>query len=537
LLPPSRLLGPLLLVAAVAVLVYLNGVPGEFAFDDKLIQRDPRILGAESFWRIFVTDYWYVYHGMQPDLYRPLTIASYALNLMLTGLSSPAFHIVNILLHAAVCILVVLLVDALLRDRALAVVSGLLFASHPIHTEAVTGIVGRAEILAALFLLVALYLHARRYKLRGSGPAFWMPLAGLSYFCALLCKETAIVGVGLLLLVDGVGRARDAWQEPATGGARDVARGLDQTLKAVALALGAAAVFLVIRYLVLGAFLQHPPPRDYYLLFGQPLLTRLLTAFKILPIYLRLLFFPYTLSADYSYRQVTLSHSLDGPDPLIGMLAAAGLGAAMLWALRARVPALLFGLGFFGISYSLVSNFVVPIGVLVAERLLYLPSIGFCVAIAWAGLSFSRRTLWTGAAGWSKHLPVAALVLILLLYSGRTFARNLDWRNAETLYAATVQASPECHAARFNYSAILMELHPDQPEMTALALEHMLKAYEIRNDHYPSLVNMTLAYMALGQWEQAREMALQGLRVKPDSQKIRGLLERVEAQLRQRDKS
>jgi len=209
----------------------------------------------------------------------------------------------------------------------------------------------------------------------------------------------------------------------------------------------------------------------------------------------------------------------------------------MLWALRARVPALLFGLGFFGISYSLVSNFVVPIGVLVAERLLYLPSIGFCVAIAWAGLAFSRRTLWTGAAGWSKRLPEAALVLILLLYSGRTFARNLDWRNAETLYAATVQASPECHSARFNYSAILMELHPNQPEMTALALEHMLKAYEIRNDHYPSLVNMTVAYMALGQWEQAREMALQGLRVKPDSQKIRGLLQRVEAQLRQRNKS
>ncbi|MFQ5668688.1 MAG: hypothetical protein ACE5I7_19980, partial [Candidatus Binatia bacterium] len=222
-----------LLVVLVAVAVYLNAIPDGFVFDDKLIQRDPRIHLQTSFWTIFVTDYWYKYIGTSADLYRPLTIASYALNYAVAGLSSPAFHAVNILLHALVCALLVVLLDALVRDRALAVVSALLFATHPIHTEAVTGIVGRAEILTALFLLAALYLHVRGYTLWGQGRAVWLPVALLAYFCALLSKETAIVGPGLLLVVEYTGRARrgewpfehEGTEGKETGGVRREAGG------------------------------------------------------------------------------------------------------------------------------------------------------------------------------------------------------------------------------------------------------------------------------------------------------------------------
>lgn len=536
-LSESGLLRLVLLVAFIAIVIYLNGIPGEFVFDDKLIVRDPRINGTESFWRIFVTDYWYKYFGTSADLYRPLTIASYALNHMVAGLNSPAFHIVNILLHAAVSVLVVMLIDVLLRDRALAVVSGLLFATHPIHTEAVTGIVGRAEVLTALFLLVALYLHACRYTLRGRGPAVWMPAAGLAYFCALLSKETAIVGPGLLLLVDGIDRARHAWQERTRGSVRAAARAarsVEQTVAALVMYIGVAVLFVLVRYLVVGTLLQRPPARSYYLLFGHPLTTRLLTGFKILAIYLELLFFPATLSADYSYRQIVLSHSLDSAGPVIGMIAAAGLVAAFFWALRARVVALLFALGFFAVSYALVGNLIVPIGVLVAERLMYLPSVGFCAAIAWVGLALSRRYVPAGTGGWRRYLPIGVLAVVLALYSGRTFVRNFDWRNHETLYLATTQASPECHAAHFNYGAILMEHYRGQPEPMARALQHLLKAYEIRQDHFPSLVNLTVLYMESGQLEKAREMALQGLKVQPKNKKIQGLLQSVEQQLRQR---
>lgn len=528
------------LVALVAVVVYLNAIPADFAFDDKLIQRDPRINGRESFWSIFVTDYWYKYIGTSADLYRPLTIASYALNVMFAGLNSSAFHAVNVLLHAAVCALVVILIDALLRDRVLAVVSGLLFATHPIHTEAVTGIVGRAEILTALFLLLALYLHVRQYTLRGFGQALWLPVAGLAYFCALLSKETAIVGPGLLLVVDVVGRMRHKREVSEGGAARTPAQrgepSIAHTAGVLALYIAIAVAYLWIRLLVVGVFLQKPPAKDYYLLFGHPLTTRLLTGFKVLAIYLKLLFFPVTLSADYSYRQVVLSESLDSLGPVIGMVAGLCLAGAFAYAVRARVLAIVFALGFFAVAYSVVSNLVVPIGVLVAERLMYLPSVGFCAALAWLGVALSRRYAPAFATGWRRRVPVSILVLVVGLYSLRTVIRDVDWRDQETLYAATVQDSPECFAALFNYSAVLMQTSK-RSDAQQLALDLLLRAYAIRQDHFPSLVNLSLMYLNRGELDKARDFAQQGLKVKPNNNKIRGILKTIDNRLQQHEKA
>ena len=512
----------LLVVALLAAAVYLNGIPGAFVFDDKLIQRDPRINGQESFWTIFVTDYWYKYIGTSADLYRPLTIASYALNRMVAGLHPPAFHLVNIALHAAASVVVVLLVKALLGGRRLAVVAGLLFALHPVHTEAVTGIVGRAEVLSALFLLVALTLQACDYTLSGRGRSVWMPVGLLAYFCALLSKETAIVGPGLAAIVDYVVQGR---QPTATEGeSRQWA--MRRTLGRVALYAGVALVYLVIRYAIVGRFLQKAPPRSYTLLFGQPLAMRVFTALEILAIYMRLLFFPATLSADYSYRQIPL---LDAPNgtALVGLFVAVALVGSFVWAVRRRAWPAICGLGFFGISYSIVGNFPVPLQVLVAERLLYLPSVGFCIGIAW---------LWVGGVDWAarrgglwRRVPYAVLAVVLVLYATRTVVRNFDWRDPETIYAATVRASPDCFAARFNYSAILLSKGKTQE-----ALDQMLTAYAVRNDFYPLLVNLASVYVRLGQPEQARNIAVQGLRVRPDGREIKAVLAEAERQLGQR---
>jgi len=514
----------LLLVALLAIAVYLNGIPGEFVFDDKLIQRDPRINGQESFWTIFVTDYWYKYIGTSADLYRPLTIASYALNRMVAGLSSPAFHVVNIALHAVVSVLVVLLTEAVLRDRRLAVVAGLLFAAHPVHTEAVTGIVGRAEVLSTLFLLLALYLQARAWTGRDRGRSVWTPLGLLAYFCALASKETAIVGPGLAALVDYV---RQGCETPGSSGQPrrwDIRR----TLGLVGLYVAVAAVYLLLRYSVVGRFIQKPPVRSYTLLFGQPVATRVFTALEILAVYLRLLFFPVTLSADYSYRQVPL---LDAPNAvaLAGALASVALIAAFVWAVRRQVSPAMFALGFFGVSYAIIANFPVPLQVLVAERLLYLPSVGFCVGVAWAGLGLAQRYAATLPGGVGRVAPAVALVVMVTLYGVRTVVRNVDWRTPEAIYAATVRDSPECHAAHFNYSAILLR----QPGKSDLALHHLLKAYEIRQDYYPALVNLASVYLGRGEPAKAREFAQKGLALHPDGRQLKGVLAEAERRLGQ----
>jgi hypothetical protein len=473
---------------------------------------------------VFATDYWHQYGGKGSDLYRPLTIASYRLNHALFGLSSPAFHVVNIMLHGMVCVVLAFLVEAVLRDRALALASALLFATHPVHTEAVTGIVGRAEVLAGLFVLLPLYLHARDYVLGGWGRAFWLPVALILYLCGLLSKESAIVGLGLVVLVDYVKRRADT-QTPSP------ASGLGRKVGVLGLYVGVAAIYLMIRYAVLGQFVENPGPRPEYLLVDQPLTTRILTGLKILVIYLKLLLFPLTLSADYSYRQIPLIHGLDSVASIgavmLGVVAAASLGAGFLWSIRKRAWAVVLAIGFFAVPYSIVSNLVVPIGVLVAERLMYLPSVGFCVGLAFFFVHLTHRQ---AASTRIRHLPRVVFALVVLLYGVRTVARNPEWWSPEKLYAATAAASPDCHAAHFNYAAVLLRGGGGQ-EKTERALEHLHRAYEIRSDHYPSLINLAIAHLNAGQPEKAAEFAREGLELRPDSEKLRGILRSAEERL------
>jgi tetratricopeptide (TPR) repeat protein len=505
---------PFALLSLLAVGVYVTALPAGFVFDDKLIQRDPRILGQTSFWKIFVTPYWYFGQYVGYDLYRPLTIASYALNRMVVGQWAPGFHAVNVLLHAGVCGVLLALLRSMV-ERRLALAATLLFATHPIHTEAVAGVVGRAELLAALFLLTALFLHAHEYRPRGVGSRVWLPFALGSYFFALLSKESAIIAPALVVLLDlvkwlSVGRSVAAfpWR-----------RSLTPVLAFTAV----AGVSLAIRYAVLGQLLQNPAARDYYLLFGHPVTTRVLTGLEILSVYARLLFFPVTLSADYSYRQLTLSETLTADNAaaiLTGLSIAVALALCFIAALRNGEAPVVLAIGFFGVSYSVVSNMVVPIGVLVGERLMYLPSAGFCLGIAWLGTYLFAAGQAREHSHGRNRVAVAALAVLLGLYSVRTLVRNFDWWTPETLYAATARASPQCHAAHYNYAAVVLRGAGDDRRKDQLALKHLLRANAIRDDHVPSVINLGTVYVRLGQPEKALETAERGLRLWPGNKHL-----------------
>ncbi len=217
---------------------------------------------------------------------------------------------------------------------------------------------------------------------------------------------------------------------------------------------------------------------------------------------------------------------------LPGLLALAGLCAAGLLSLRQRAWPLVLALGFFGLSYLIPSNIILPLGTLVGERLMYLPSVGFCVGVAWLGLRLAGRYAALPPPPRLRQLPAALLGVVLLLYGARSAVRNVDWWSAERLYAATTRASPDCHAAHFNYAAVLMRSR-DDTERNELALRQLEWAYEIRQDHYPSLVNLALLHRRLGRLEEVARFARQGLEFQPDSKKLRRILASAEAQLRQ----
>jgi tetratricopeptide (TPR) repeat protein len=501
-----------LLAAAAALAAYANAIPCGLVQDDRLVLIDARVHGRTGLAEVFLTDYWGAETSAETaDLYRPLTILSFRFNHALFGPSPAAYHAVNVVQHALVSALAVLLLGVLFRSRRLALASGLLFALHPVHTEAVTGVVGRAELQAAGFLLAALILHARGYRVGSWRPRACLAAALVCLALALLSKESVAVAPGLVLLVDGIG-----WL--GRGRAPD-ARELRRALGVAGLYAAVVLAYLGLRMAVLGG-LGIKPLYEVGLLFGEPFTARLWTGLEILAIYLRLLLFPLALSADYSVRQVPVLHSPAHPAALAGLLAAAGLATAALYGWRRRALPLLFGLGFFAIGYALVSNLLTPIGVLVAERLIYLPSLGFCVALAWV---WERADAKLGAGpGARPHVAAAAaLGIVLAFYGARTVLRNRDWRDPLTLFAATVAASPESASAHYNYAATLYQEKNDP----AGALPHLERALEIRPKFLPAHLNAATAYLQLGRPEEARAAALRGLEIFPGDPGLRQRLQ------------
>ena len=180
-----------------AILPYLNALVADFTFDDIFVIRDnPAVTHGIDAVGIFASP-------LPPtnSVYRPFTVLTYALNEWLTPGYAPTFHAVNVVLHAAVTVLVFWMGFRLFQSARVAVIAAVLFALHPIHTEAVTSIVGRAELLAALFGLIAL-LTAAGIDQAVSAHSRWglEGVAVTSFALALLSKESAVTLLPLILL-------------------------------------------------------------------------------------------------------------------------------------------------------------------------------------------------------------------------------------------------------------------------------------------------------------------------------------------------
>src|SRR4051812_17870613 len=187
-------------VAALAAIVYLNAFGQGFVLDDtRLIRDNVRIRSLSDVPHLFVSSYWGT--GGAQALYRPLPLATYAVNYAIDGLSTHGYTAVNVALHVSVSLLLMTLVRALGGSVVASGVAGVLFAVHPVHTEAVTGLSGRPELLAAFFVLLALHLHRRARAARFGA---WRARAGVlaCFACALLSKESAITLLAVLPAMD-----------------------------------------------------------------------------------------------------------------------------------------------------------------------------------------------------------------------------------------------------------------------------------------------------------------------------------------------
>lgn len=440
------------LLVLVAVVPYLNTLSAGFTFDDlPTIVNNPVVQNGIDVARALSTP-------LQPgDLYRPLTVLTFAVNQWLAPGQAWLFHAVNVAVHAVVTVLVFFLARVLTRSDRLASIAGALFAVHPVHTEAVTSLVGRAELLAAMFGVGALVAVANATVAAAPRRRRVLEWLGLGLFALALCsKESALTVAVLVPMVRVTARrqrlGRGLWSE---------ATSLDWVPYALV-----AGVFVAARFRVVTALPAYDlQPLDNVLAF-VPWHVRLATALAVIWEYFGLLLLPIVLSADYSYNQVAVVQAWWDPRLLGGL---ALLLAATVALRRSRRPALRFAVIFPFVALALTANVLLPIGTVKAERLLYLPSVGFVLLLALTAGDLARRPRY-------RRLVAAVLLLVIVGYAGRTWTRNEDWHDNTTLYRSMVRSAPDSAKGRYNYGVALQ--HENNDEAAVEQFERALSLYE-----------------------------------------------------------
>jgi tetratricopeptide (TPR) repeat protein len=430
-----------LALGLLALAAYSNSFQADLVTDSAvLVKQDPRIRDAssENVGNILHHGYWWP--SFESDLYRPVTTLSFLFNYATLGneVRPAGYHVLNLILHWVNAVLVLAIVKRLSGRVALAMLAASLFAVHPVNTEAVTYIAGRADLLAALSVLLGGWCYLQSTTARGWQGVAWLVALAANAFWGVFAKENAVMIVGFVLLYDWL------WRWPAVTGptvasrVRQAARQFGGGYLAIAPAL--LTLWLMRRQLPLAnpvfanIFVDNP------ILGAESWWQAKMTAMKVLGRYLALLVYPATLSNDYSYNQIPLfgaaGNPWDNAVAWISLAAIVTLIALAIW-LRRRLPLFAWGVGFFLLMLLPTSNLVMTIGSIMAERFVYLPSVGFCTVAALA--------LWRALG--QRRIAIVVSALVVLALGARTYARNFDWQSERSLWASTLAASPESFKA------------------------------------------------------------------------------------------
>lgn len=385
------------IVALVACLVYANALRNGFVLDDEgIVLRNALVHHVSGVWHAFATPYWPNGSGQ----YRPLVIASFSAEWALWHHSPVGYHAINIAWHACASVLLFAFARRWFSVTG-AFVAALLFAVHPVHTEAVANVVGRSEVMAASGVLAMLLLHGKRSR--------WGIVA---FAFALLSKEHALLA-------------------PLIAGCIDVLDEKRSLQSAKPMYVGYGIVALAWGAVVFALFHDKPFANvdPFWTSMSAP--SRWLTMLGVVPVWVRLWFFPAYLSADYS-PQVTRAWPEQIGMTVIGVLILmAGIVLAVRFASRRRVVTL--AIVILAVTMLPVANVLVPTGVIVAERTLYLSSVG---AVLLAAVAFE----WIAG----KNRAAFAVAGAVLVCAGglRTWTRNHVWKSNRDLLLTTAEENP-----------------------------------------------------------------------------------------------
>jgi protein O-mannosyl-transferase len=478
----ATLVGLLLLVTFIC---YVNILANGFVYDDdQQILQNPYITSWRFLPEIFGTTVWsFVGQAGLTNYYRPLMTLSYLLLWKAFGPIPMGFHLFSLTLHAAVVVVMFFVGIRIFRDRWVAWFSALLFALHPIHTEAVDWIAAVPDLEATLFLLLAVWAFADDAR------KDWRPkLATMACFAlALLAKEPSLMFVLLAILFCHI--AADDRNTTTFG--QKVFRYLPLC------ALGLA--YLGLRILLFGKVapvLQHPQVTWVQAIYS---------GFALILTYTRLLIWPARLSAFHVFHAST---------SLLDLQVLGGLGVILVclvgvFALRKAPPAA-FALLWIGVTLAPVLNARWMAANVLTERYLYLPSVGFCWLLAWCLVSSWRSR---AATAWPYARTVVAGLLLTVtaaIASYQIITRNRDWQTDFRLYTRTLQTDPDAYVIRSNLAGVYFESR-DYPR----AEQEWKTALAGKPDNVINMNALGVLYTVEERYTEAQAMLLKAIAGKP----------------------
>jgi 4-amino-4-deoxy-L-arabinose transferase-like glycosyltransferase len=413
-------------VALLALAACITSLGHDFTYDDRyVILMNDRVHSLHRFWRYFAQSYWPPKFG--GDGYRPMVLLLFAVQWVLGGGAAWMFHLVNILLAVATALAVYWLALALLPEAG-AWLAAALFAVHPVHVEVTGNMVGQAELVVALCLTLAMGWYLRRRR-AGEMRTRDVGVLALLFAIGLFSKEHAAVLPGLILAAEWT-----VVDDPRPWRARLVA------LRPLALALVAVLLgWFKLRSLVQEDLAGFAPYAAFHFLNMGPA-ARIGTMLHEFPRIAQLVLFPTRLSADYSPPDVIIANGI-GVDELPGLLLV-GCTCVLALALRQRSRVASFGLLWFIVAYSPVSNVLLPTGIVTAERTLFFPTVGIvllgAVTLGWLFETLERR---------GRVLVGALAAMLLVLGLGKSVVRQRVWANNDVLFDATVKDAPNSYRA------------------------------------------------------------------------------------------
>ena len=485
---------PFALLVTVCVIVYFNSLDNGFVFDDRgtIVENKYITSVIENLPSFFNSSYFKI--AELEESYRPVATFSYHLLYAIVKLDPFGYHLGSLILHIINVILVYSLVNLLQKNKMASLVAGLLFATHPVLTEAVSCISFNEDLLATLFYLLSFIFYIKLNPEDNKFKISHYLLSLVFYLLGLLSKEMAITLPVIIVLYDIIIR------QPHS--ANGFFQQIIHTLKhRIFLYLGYAAISTF--YLCLNFLILIKPTEAEQFSYGSIGERLLYLPYNIFN-FIKLAILPINLSADYVFSYPKNFFELQN---VISVIVVTGIVISSLIVYK-KQKEMFFGIWWFFLTLLPVYNLIEIINP-IADRYLYLPLVGFCLVLSLLSTDLMNR-IFVHKNRIGALLKISLIVILLVAYSTLTIARNRDWKDSLSLWSKTLQTNPNSAVAHGNLGHAYLEL-----DLLEKAVSEFEAALKIRPRSYKAHYNLGFAYEKKGLTKEAIHQYQKTLKLNP----------------------